>query len=426
MLFITEITLVPDSSYALLSNFSIMAYFDLQNWRDGASLLGHTDNINSIAVSSDGRMALSASEDHTLRLWNLGDQLDIKITRVSTISPDTPMKNLNALDIDRDGNYLVLANAALSGYSQPVLWDIRQTKVIRMYAGLDSVAPGALAFSPDYEYIAGAGLFENRPSVVVWKRDTEQPKCHFQDFVNPLDLGRAVAFSPDGSQLLAGSQNPKEGTGELILYDIQTCKLLHRFDNREDIAAIVFAADGRRAITGTGYHSRMILWDIATGKEIRRFRFPGQQILDLAPGPDVSTFLASNVSELYLWDIEAGKILNTYKGQPPVPLAIDLSHDDKYIVSGAYNGTLVLWDYSTGEQLYRQKFSNGVDDAVFSPDDSTVYAVTEDGQLIEWRIAEKSSTQLRDWITANRYVRELTCEEKAQYRVEPLCGVSTQ
>ena len=27
------------------------------------------------------------------------------------------------------------------------------------------------------------------------------------------------------------------------------------------------------------------------------------------------------------------------------------------------------------------------------------------------------------WAQANRYVRDLTCEERARYRVEPLCEV---
>jgi hypothetical protein len=41
--------------------------------------------------------------------------------------------------------------------------------------------------------------------------------------------------------------------------------------------------------------------------------------------------------------------------------------------------------------------------------------------LIEWQSADPSLDELRDWIHANRYIRGLTCEEREQYRVEPLC-----
>lgn len=41
--------------------------------------------------------------------------------------------------------------------------------------------------------------------------------------------------------------------------------------------------------------------------------------------------------------------------------------------------------------------------------------------LTQWQILEKSLEELIDWVKANRYVCELICEERAQYRVEPLC-----
>jgi hypothetical protein len=56
---------------------------------------------------------------------------------------------------------------------------------------------------------------------------------------------------------------------------------------------------------------------------------------------------------------------------------------------------------------------------MFSPDSSTVYAVTQDGFLAQWHIAEKSLPKLLDWIALNRYVRPLTDAEKIQYHVEP-------
>jgi hypothetical protein len=44
-----------------------------------------------------------------------------------------------------------------------------------------------------------------------------------------------------------------------------------------------------------------------------------------------------------------------------------------------------------------------------------------DGALIEWQIADLPLDELIEWTYANRYVRDLTCTEREQYRVEPLC-----
>jgi len=35
------------------------------------TLAGHTDSINAVAVTPKGDRAISASSDHTLRVWNL-------------------------------------------------------------------------------------------------------------------------------------------------------------------------------------------------------------------------------------------------------------------------------------------------------------------------------------------------------------------
>ena len=58
---------------------------------------------------------------------------------------------------------------------------------------------------------------------------------------------------------------------------------------------------------------------------------------------------------------------------------------------------------------------------LFSPDDQSAYSASLDGALIEWQIADPSLDETIDWTYANRYIRGLTCEEREQYRVEPLC-----
>jgi hypothetical protein len=47
--------------------------------------------------------------------------------------------------------------------------------------------------------------------------------------------------------------------------------------------------------------------------------------------------------------------------------------------------------------------------------------VSAQGDVIQWRIAGWSLDELRARVRENRYVRNLTCDERAQYGVEPLC-----
>ncbi len=86
------------------------------------------------------------------------------------------------------------------------------------------------------------------------------------------------------------------------------------------------------------------------------------------------------------------------------------------------NGEVILWDFSTGEELHRLNIHSAVSNVLFSPDGRIAYAASPDGKLIEWQIAEKSLSELLDWIDLNRYVRDLTCLERQQYHVDPQCN----
>jgi hypothetical protein len=65
-----------------------------------------------------------------------------------------------------------------------------------------------------------------------------------------------------------------------------------------------------------------------------------------------------------------------------------------------------------------------VDGLVFGPDGQTAYSVSLDGALIEWQVSDLPLDKLIEWTKENRYIRDLTCEERVQYRVEPYCEES--
>ena len=409
-----NIALSPDGSDALISCISFILQWDIENWRQQGILFTLESHINAITASHDWHLALSATKDGTVRVWNLGDQLDYHI--------HTFPNPLVSMDISSDGKYLLLNDAATSGIDNPALWDILQSKVVRTYSGFNgSAGPGSVAISPDDQYVAIAGIIKDTPTVMVWDLESGDLKCRFEEL---KVWGRAVAFSPDSVYLLAGSEgDPLDRSGQLILYDIQTCKQVRQFDTTEDVGSITFSADGTRAITGAGYYTRAILWDVATGKEIRRYTYVGEgPVLKVAFGPGESTIIGTGYSDLFLWDVESGELIRQYIGHSALPWNVDISSDGKYVLSGSKDGYLTLWNFSTGEELHRLNFLQDVYSVVFSPDGKTAYAGTVDGKLIEWHIAEKSFSELLKWINSNRFVRELTCEERQQYHVDPLCS----
>ena len=78
--------------------------------------------------------------------------------------------------------------------------------------------------------------------------------------------------------------------------------------------AVAFLPDGRRVLSG-GADNRLCLWNIDTGREIRRFDGPRAPVDGLAIAPDGRHALSSGAADhhLRLWDIDAGRELYSYE-----------------------------------------------------------------------------------------------------------------
>ena len=408
-----DIALSPDTSYFLLTCSNTIIKVDLQNLN---YQYVSTDSLAELAlsISQGGRRALSASKDGSLRVWNLTADVAHQTTKINA-------DFLMAFDISSDGKYLLVSDAVKNGLEQPALLDMDRNEVVRTYEGFGgAVSPGAVAISPDSQYVAAAGTVWStaEPRVMVWELESGDVKCVLDGFT---ENGRALAFSPENSQLLlVGSQEINGSKGQLILFDVQTCNNVRKFNTSEEVSSIDFSADGSLALTGSSMLSRFVLWDVSTGEEVRRFSYSKSEIaLSGVFVPGDSTILGSGSGTLYLWDINTGNLLRRFRGFPLVSWCVAISPDRKYVLSGIMNGDVILWDFATGEEFGHLNAGNMITDVHFSSDSKTAYAVTQDGQMIEISIVEKSLSELKEWIESNRYVRELTADEKVQYHVEP-------
>jgi hypothetical protein len=99
--------------------------------------------------------------------------------------------------------------------------------------------------------------------------------------------------------------------------------------------------------------------------------------------------------------------------------AVAFSPDGKTLVSGSSDRTLRVWDVASGQSLRTlQGHSGAVGAVAFSPDGKSVVSGSFDNTLRVWPILRMDD--LIAWTLANRYVPELTEEQRQRYGLAPL------
>src|SRR5262249_6394320 len=116
-----------------------------------------------------------------------------------------------------------------------------------------------------------------------------------------------------------------------------------------NVHGLRFADHGKRLV---GVSEELIVWDPATGKELRRFpKLPRQISPRLALSLDESLIAGHDpeLKKVIIWEAATGKELHRLEGLWPRP--ITFSPDNRRLIAGSERG-LSVWDVKSGKLLH--------------------------------------------------------------------------
>jgi len=189
----------------------------------------------------------------------------------------------------------------------------------------------------------------------------------------------ALAFSPDGAQLVSASRD-----GTLRIWDTASGDLLATLEGHTSrVSDVAFSPDGD--LIASASNDRTIrLWDAASGETVRVLQGHDGGVRTLAFSPD-GTLLASGAEDatVRLWDVEDGTLQRIFDAHTDWVMTVSFSSDGAQLVSGGADKTLWLWDVASGAPLdtrletyalYATAFSGDGDTVLFAGADNDVYA----------------------------------------------------
>jgi RNA polymerase sigma factor (sigma-70 family) len=311
-------------------------------WQLRATLEGHSAAVNRLALPPDGKILASASDDSTVKVWDMATGKELAILK------------------------------------EPEGGGIR-----------------GVAFAPDGKTIATAG---GDKAVRLWDaaRGTQ-----LQLFTGHTAATYSVVFTPDGKTLVSGGgcanypDKGQNGYGEIRLWDPATGKEPTGVQSHTwPVAHLAFASGGKALMSG-GYDNSFKIWDWdGVGQPKERLSVEtgdSQGLYAMALSPDARTVVVTCDGTVKAYDVTTGKQRDPLEESAsrngwlwgPVAFTADgktvaaaspiqewEDKDKKFVVQR--RSDIRFWDTATGKLRDKLAVDECVTALAFSPDGSLI------------------------------------------------------
>jgi WD40 repeat protein len=268
---------------------------DLERGKCIQTLVGHTDEINVIALTLDGKHIISGSRDHTLKVWNLenGDCLH-----------------------------------TLEGHNNII---------------------STIVLTPDGRWIVSGSL----QTIKVW--DIEGGECIFT-LNGHKDWITVLAVTPNGKRLISGSGKFESN---LKVWNLESGQCLNTLLGHSDyISSIQVISNGQQVVSGS-HDKTLKVWNLENGECVHTLVGHTDKVTSLAIRPNRQAVSGSWDGTIKVWNLDASKCLQTLRSTTFISDFISLSPDGQRVISGSLDGAIKVWNLENDASVESQFLQAG-------------------------------------------------------------------
>jgi WD40 repeat protein len=374
--------------------------WDLATRQIVTTLKGHKHSVSGVALTADDKLAVSSGADTTVRVWDLekGCQLHVLEGHFSedplrSLLANDPIGVITSVAVSRDGRYAVSA----SDDQTLKVWDIDAGKELRTLKGHTGWVLGvAIAESENGRFAVSASADQ---TVKVWDLETGQERrtlCGHCSQVNRVAVtpdGRfAVSASTDANLAVWDLQSEREDS------DFEALTITESHSSQVSGFAVISSHETNATpiVISSSWDQTIGFWDVATGRKVGGLECQ-DKVDGIAYMPDTRQLFAASGPYLQREDMETGTILPPLNDPESlwalkcVAAAACANPDDnrRYVVTGSSDKKSRVWDVDTGQKVRELIGHEGMVTAVaVTPDGRYAVSGSEDCTLRVWRLAD--------------------------------------
>jgi len=299
------------------------------------AVLEHDDEVWDVKFSHDGSRIASASKDRSIIVWDMKAEIPKQLHKLLghrqapsflSWSPDDSL----LLSSDHKSSFRV--------------WDMKNAKCILAIPEEekdDVTEPDSIlacAWHPDGKHIVAGTLLEKK--IVTWDLDGKKVEWDIKLQIRDLQVSDA------GRMVVVDTQHT------LRSFDLATKKRT-KFNEKNEkhtspITSLSLSRDGRYVLVSISDPAGVLLWDLATGKRVRRYEGMKQSryVVQASFGGAEDMFIVSGSedSQVYVWHRLSGNLLSVLPGHSGTVNSVDWSPIDPHmLVSASDDGTIRVW-----------------------------------------------------------------------------------